>query len=787
MGDWPGCSKKDFANLYVSAGCGVLPATMFSPSGEAWGKGCRIKGWKEKNLVARTKEDVEKLWGIDPTANICVLTGERFDVIDIDSEETFDILKDKLEPLFSSGTPIVKTLRGWHIYVKPTGLHGCTNLFNNNPEGVDLLAQSKWCTGVGSERTTDKDTSGVYDVLWVYKTISRHGLNFDYLAPCPDWILEAYQKKEAAKNQRPQIAQTNLPWRPADEGEVSRYVTRAVEGMLGDIENAQHHQRNEVLNKKTFKLAQLIQMGTIGEGVLQEACVCAQRAGLPEQEVNSTIASAVAGARKHPLTRGELEDIVAAARKLPEKRIAPKLPQQNLGAMIPQKETTDLMSDMVSENTLGLKQSGQSSSWTYVGCLSNVVKILEGDPRWKGCLGFNEFTEEVQILKPLPFDSFKRNDREWKNSDTSLFVQWLEDEWDMSPRFELFAAVQAVACQHRFNPVVDYLESLVWDGCQRLEGLALKVFGAVEHYESMAIKKWMISAVARAYEPGCKVDSIIILEGPQGRRKSTALRLLAGEEYFDDRGLNLDNTADSGLKIQKSWIFEFAEIGDLSKKDAATTKAFLSAREDKYRAPYGRVIETHKRHTVFAGTTNSTEYLKDETGGRRYWPIRCCVNRDTIDTETLLQHRDQLWAEAVKEYKQGTLWWFDSKETDFQPLEDAQAERLEEGSWDDAINDYVREKFKSFEYSGAIERFFEVGIPARLDDLFKQLGFENLANVTNTHRNKIKRALESLGFEKKRATAPDGSKPYKFFISPRRFSQSFPEWSEKIKTMLNKG
>lgn len=776
-------TKQSYANLYVSMGCGVLPATLFSPSGVAWGKGCRIKGWKEKNLVARTEEDVAKFWRRDPSANICVLTGEQFDVIDIDNEDAFNALKDKLEPLLSSGTPVVKTLRGWHIYVKPTGFHGCVNLFDGNPSGVDFLGQGKWCTGVGSERTTDKDSSGVYEILWVYKTINPSGLDLKALAPCPDWIVDAYQKREEAKNQYQPINQEDLPWRPADEGEVSRYVTRAVEGMLGDIENAQPGERNEVLNQKAFKLAQLVQTGAVGESVLQEAIICAQRAGLSNQEAAATVASAVDGARKRPLTRVELEDRVAAARTAISKREPSSLHEPKGGPEVKMVDSLDPIRLLFEQNMLGLKPAGSSSSWTYAGCLNNVALILEGDPRWKGCLGYNEFIEEIQILKPLPIDCFKRRDKEWKDGDISRLARWLEQEWDLCVRFDLNRAVQDVAERNRFNPIVDYLDSLEWDKHPRLETAASMLLGAVERHENKAFMKWMISAVARAYSPGCKVDSIIILEGPQGKGKSTALRILAGDEYFDDRGLNLDNVADCALKIQKSWIFEFAEIGDLSKKDAATTKAFLSACEDKYRVPYGRVIETHKRHTVFAGTTNNSEYLKDETGGRRYWPIRCCVNRDSIDTENLLKFRDQLWAEAVAAYKYGAKWWFTPNEEDYSSLEDAQVERFEEGAWDDAIADYIKEKFKIFEEAGAAARFFEVGIPARLDDLFKRLGFEKIADVTNIHRNRVRRALEVLGFQKVRRTEADGSKPYRYIVSVERFIQSFPEWSDKVKAI----
>jgi predicted P-loop ATPase len=170
-------------------------------------------------------------------------------------------------------------------------------------------------------------------------------------------------------------------------------------------------------------------------------------------------------------------------------------------------------------------------------------------------------------------------------------------------------------------------------------------------------RKVLVSAVARVERPGCKVDHMLILEGPQGTLKSKALRALAGDAWFTDQIADL-GTKDSSQDLKGVWLVEISELSAIRPGEVEKVKAYISRQVDHYRPSYGRHSIDVPRQNVFVGTTNDAEYLSDSTGGRRFWPI-CCTN---IDVEALARDRDQLWAEAVARFKSGENWWLDANE-----------------------------------------------------------------------------------------------------------------------------
>jgi predicted P-loop ATPase len=218
-------------------------------------------------------------------------------------------------------------------------------------------------------------------------------------------------------------------------------------------------------------------------------------------------------------------------------------------------------------------------------------------------------------------------------------------------------AAETVARERSFHPVRAYLDALQLDKIGRLEDWLTLYLGVEQSDLTRAFAaKWLISAVARIYEPGCKADHCLIAEGPQGALKSTAFRLL-GQPWFTDDIADL-GSKDSSLATIGAWIIELPELDAMGRAELSRIKASISRPTDRFRPPYGRRLIESPRQCVFVGTVNHSEYLRDETGGRRFWPVR--VGR--IDVDSLRRDRDQLLAEAVAAYRKGESWWLETAE-----------------------------------------------------------------------------------------------------------------------------
>ncbi len=193
----------------------------------------------------------------------------------------------------------------------------------------------------------------------------------------------------------------------------------------------------------------------------------------------------------------------------------------------------------------------------------------------------------------------------------------------------------------------------------------------------------MISAVARIMRPGIKADHMLILEGPQGAKKSSALKALAGEEWFTDELAEI-GSKDAAQQMRGTWIIEIAELDAISRAEVSRIKAFLTRTIDRYRPPYERYVIAVPRQCVFAGSVNPDTYLRDETGNRRFWPIRCGV----IDLDALQSQRDQLWAEAVARYREGAVWWLNEPEL-IALAKGEQEQRYQGDAWDTRIDRWL--------------------------------------------------------------------------------------------------
>ncbi len=292
----------------------------------------------------------------------------------------------------------------------------------------------------------------------------------------------------------------------------------------------------------------------------------------------------------------------------------------------------------------------------------------------------NEFSDRIMITARVPWDSFGTSyPREWTDNDTHGCKAALEATFIKPSKETVFDAVRFIALRNKYHPVRDYLNGLQWDGTMRLPAFASRYFGA-DHtpYSELIGTKFMIGAVARISEPGCKADTMLILEGAQGAGKSSALRSLVGDDWFTDQMPDF-STKDAEIQLGGKWLIEIAELDRMNRAEVTAVKSYASRQIGTYRPPYGRATINVPRQCIFAGSTNETEYLRDQTGNRRFWPVTCGM----IDGAAISRDRDQLWAEAVFRYRLGERWWLEGDQEQLAHAE--QDGRRERDPWEELI------------------------------------------------------------------------------------------------------
>lgn len=325
--------------------------------------------------------------------------------------------------------------------------------------------------------------------------------------------------------------------------------------------------------------------------------------------------------------------------------------------------------------------------------LTNIATLLRSRPEWAGVLGFDEFAGRHMLLRRPPSDNSNEpfTPRPLADRDIYPITEWVENNgFPTATTNQVREAVFAVGDTKRFHRVRDYLTAQRWDDIERLDTFLIKYGGVADTPLNRAIvPKFMIQAVARIFQPGCQADAVLILEGDQGIGKSSLLRALFGE-WVTDHLPDLHDK-DAKAQLQGVWCVEIAELATLDRANANKIKAFLTSRVDRFRPSYGRIAEDFPRATVFAGTVNpgaSTGYLKDPTGGRRFWPME--ITR-VIDIAGIADIRDQLWAEAVHRYWKGERWHLDTPSL-VAAATNAQEERYDADAWEDSIAVFLRGK-----------------------------------------------------------------------------------------------
>jgi len=319
---------------------------------------------------------------------------------------------------------------------------------------------------------------------------------------------------------------------------------------------------------------------------------------------------------------------------------------------------------------------------------ANVLIALRNAPEWSGVLALNEFNQRPMLISKPPWATEWKKPRPFSDADEARTLVWAQENGLSWCRIEAVRQALAIAIDdNRFHPVRIYLEGQAWDGTPRLDRWLTYYLGVdpIKNYTGPIGKCWMISAVARIYEPGCTAKYCLLLEGEQDLGKSNALEALGGEWYTDD--IAELGTKDSAMQAGNAWIVELSELDSVRKAHVAAVKAFISRKVDRFRKPFGRNIIDQERQCVMAGSINpGADYLVDETGNVRFWPVSCL----SIDIAALRRDRDQLWAEAVHRYKAGEKWWLEDEDAIAVAKEEQDA-RTHIDSWTDVIQKFLDE------------------------------------------------------------------------------------------------
>ena len=314
--------------------------------------------------------------------------------------------------------------------------------------------------------------------------------------------------------------------------------------------------------------------------------------------------------------------------------------------------------------------------------LINADIALRYSPEWEGVLAFDEFKQKVKIVKHPPIGG--SYPRDWSDTDDTNTAVWMQSNGIYVGRETVSSAVASIASDRQIHAVREYLAGLKWDGDPRVDGWLTRYLGVERSEYSIQVgRMWLISAIARVMQPGCKADYMLVLEGEQGKKKSTVLEILASQPWFCDHTPDIHHK-DAQSQVAGSWIMEWAELDTLSRSEITSVKAFITRRVEKFRPSYGRYTVEVPRQCVFAGTTNRQDWQRDETGGRRFWPVWCTE----ADLPAITADRDQLWAEAADLYASGSKWWPDDDAAHAR-IGAEQAQRLESDPWQDKIAEFV--------------------------------------------------------------------------------------------------
>lgn len=621
------------------------------------------------NDASTDPETIKRWWTAQPDANIGIACGPASGlmVLDVDvpnpARDKFADGEVQLGLLIEKhgGLPVTPTLQTG-VYDGRRGrqfafrcFDGATNTVGKLAPGLDTRAAGGYIVGPPSVHPS----GAVYE--WLIRPSQQP------LAEAPSWLQAWFRDRKAPP------APTGPIERP-DWSKLDRYVQRALESEFTRIAMTGAGGRNQAINEGAFNLGTLVGAGAMSRSEAEAALRAAAQANGWAQEAGPRQLEAVI---KSGLDAGERKpreipaDNVVSMRQPPARKPGPIASQALAIATAPapayEPDPQAWREELLVNAEGGLKKQS----------FHNAILILMNMPETAGLFVHNDFRGLITVTRRPPWALNGFEPGPLTDPDIAGCRLWLERQQCSVTKADAYGAIEYIAAQSHTNPVRDYLEGVVWDGKPRLDHWLSDYLGATETpFVQAAGAKWLIGAVARVMQPGAKVDTMLILEGPQGLKKSSALACLAtlgGERYFTDEIAAL-GTKDAAQQLLGNLIVEMAELDALGRSDVKAIKAFLTRQVDKVRLPYARTVSTLPRQCVFAGTVNpdGTGYLRDPTGGRRFWPVTCTA----IDLAALERDREQLWAEAVARWRDGESWWL-TDEAVIEEARQAQDERRE--------------------------------------------------------------------------------------------------------------
>lgn len=389
------------------------------------------------------------------------------------------------------------------------------------------------------------------------------------------------------------------------------------------------------------------------------------------------------------------------------------------------------------EDDLELRFPGAGKPPIIKCTLANIRLVLENRAGRFDFVRFEEFTQKTLWTCKTPWGIRAGAERSSGNDDSIRIKLWFADEYGVEPtNIMIDEALQSIALENKYHVVKHYLDRLEWDHVERLAGALGTYLGArmPEPYLSDVSRKFFLACVKRIYEPGCKFDHVVVLEGLQGIGKSTFPNILAGDDWFMD-GLPNMADKDAALNLNGTWICELGELAAIYKSGNESMKTFIARRTDKVRPPYGHRRVDYPRSTVFLGSTDKRDYLTDPAGNRRFWPVAVTQ----CDFAGLADARNQLWAEAVWRYN------FASEPLYLQDDALHQARAIQESRRVEDEGDAMRESFRRW-VAGEIKEGRDVSVLI-FSELFEGLPWSVIRNsqMVSARAGQI---LREFGYEK---------------------------------------
>jgi predicted P-loop ATPase len=638
---WPTTSTPipDAAAHYAARGWGVFPVRHKRPT---------VASWRDRATTPPPPDTVRAEARAVAASGLGLACGgpARLVVVDVDGDEG----RASLAVLEADHGPLPPTL------TQRTGRDGGgEHRVFTVPEGMPLPRNSAGTLGRG----LDVRAEGGYVV--VAPSVHESGRRYEWIdtrepAPLPPWLHERMMGEARVEPDRA------APSAAPDRHRRAKWAAAKLAGCVDEVRGAPQGARNARLNAAAYTCGRLapawLEPDEVRAGLLEAALA----AGLGVDEARATIESGLAAGMRDPRDPDPHE----------------RATRPGLAKARPDEPEWVARMTRTREGALA-KTAG------------NVAAILRHDPRWRGVLAFDERAYQAVFVAAPPFPTWRADETlpaQVIDHHAGDLSEWLEVEYGMPAAEPLCAStLQRVAREHPFDAVRDYLDALTWTGECLVDTWLTRFLGVADTTYTRAVgRAWLVSAVARVYRPGAKVDHALILEGPQGAGKSAALQVLAGRsEWFAD-SLPAVESKDAAEGIQRRWIVELAELTALRRAEVESMKAFLTRDTDRYRPAYGRVTVDRPRRCVFAGTTNDDAYLNDPSGARRFWPVRC----GTIDLDGLRAAVDQLWAEAVVLFREGAQWWLD--ESTEAAAREVQASRATVDPWGDTVEAYLAER-----------------------------------------------------------------------------------------------